>query len=363
MSLAALPVELLEAIFEPLPPATLVALACTSADLYLTASRFLYRDLSISSYARNLTAVATLASQSHLALLVRSFTITIDDGEEHADDEYYSLLHQAVARMQELTSLEMHIDANSSWVLDALPLQTKPYSRLQHFASSFPLDTHTASFFLRTPSLQSLQLAPSSDYVTLASSAIPLLTTYTGPPSLLTQLLPSRPVSSLHLSGDLSLDDIEHLAVASGAPIPALSGAGPEYGQTANGDTGVIAKIETLSTITSASPVAVIEALAKACPGLVCLRVITTCAFWETPDVAFYTQVASILSSLPSLSAFELSGMHWEFRPKSSPAADKTCTEKEWVSPPVTPRPIDVDLLEAQDRDFDFDEAFMEWAY
>lgn len=57
--------------------------------------------------------------------------------------------------------------------------------------------------------------------------------------------------------------------------------------------------------------------------------------------------------------------MHWEFRPKTASAADGTCavSGKEWVSPPVTPRPVDVDVLDAQDRDFDFAEAFMEWAY
>ena len=60
--------------------------------------------------------------------------------------------------------------------------------------------------------------------------------------------------------------------------------------------------------------------------------------------------------------------MHWEFRPKTASAADGTCavSGKEWVSPPVTPRPVELeDVLDAQtqDRDFAFDEAFMEWAY
>jgi hypothetical protein len=65
---------------------------------------------------------------------------------------------------------------------------------------------------------------------------------------------------------------------------------------------------------------------------------------------------------MPRLCSFELSGMHWEFRPKATLTADGTCLEKEWVSPPVTPR---LDAVEAPNtaNDFDFEEAFMEWAY
>ena len=76
--------------------------------------------------------------------------------------------------------------------------------------------------------------------------------------------------------------------------------------------------------------------------------------------------------------------MQWEFRPKSvssSPAsppaaaaatspssatrADHTlCPEKEWLSPPVSPRSADLDGLEsAHDNDYDFGNAFVEWAY
>ena len=55
--------------------------------------------------------------------------------------------------------------------------------------------------------------------------------------------------------------------------------------------------------------------------------------------------------------------MHWEFRPKSTPTADGTCVEKEWISPPVTPRHADVEHLDANNNDVDFEDAFMEWAY
>ena len=57
--------------------------------------------------------------------------------------------------------------------------------------------------------------------------------------------------------------------------------------------------------------------------------------------------------------------MHWEFRPKTASAADGTCAAsgKEWISPPVTPRAVELDAMDARDREFAFDEAFMEWAY
>ena len=54
--------------------------------------------------------------------------------------------------------------------------------------------------------------------------------------------------------------------------------------------------------------------------------------------------------------------MHWEFRPKSTQTIDGTFMEKEWISPPVTPRPSDVDLVPAN-ADTEFEDAFMEWAY
>lgn len=68
---------------------------------------------------------------------------------------------------------------------------------------------------------------------------------------------------------------------------------------------------------------------------------------------------------MPELGVFELSGMHWEHRPKSSsPFTSKpSCVEKEWVSPPVTPRAIELDPDAGRQIDFDFGEAFMEWSY
>ena len=71
--------------------------------------------------------------------------------------------------------------------------------------------------------------------------------------------------------------------------------------------------------------------------------------------------MANTLSSLRHLSSFELSGMHWESRPKPV-TPDGSVIEKEWISPPVTPRVIEEDPV-PQDYYAEFEESFMEWAY
>jgi hypothetical protein len=263
-TLSSLPAELLEAIFEPLSIRTLAALARTSSDLYASASRLLYRHLSISTHARNLSAVTTLATRSHLALLVRSFSISVDEGQDQLD---HGALYQALRGMTNVTHLEVHVDASQTSVLfnEARSPDQTQYPNLENFSCSFPLDANVARFLEGTPSLRSLQLSTSPDCTKLARAAIPLLETYTGPSCLLPQILPSRPITTLLLSGDLTLAEIESLAAR----------AHDAAGTTA---------IETLSAITSTSPVTVIEALAQACPNLLGLRVITTVPFWETPD-------------------------------------------------------------------------------
>ncbi|KAI0347316.1 hypothetical protein BDW22DRAFT_514537 [Trametopsis cervina] len=359
LSLVHLPVEVLDVIFAPLPAHTLAALARTNEHLNPSASRLLYRHVSLSSVTRNLSAVSTLASRPHLSSLVRTFAITVEDGAEGIDSGYYTQLSQALNDMKGLSTLEVHIDARLSWILPK-PAPSKCPSPLEHFACSFGLDKHVARFLSSTPSLRSLQLASSPAWVDLPQSVIPNLTTYTGPPNLLAQLLPSRRLTSLHLSEDLSLADIEHFAQTTDAPTKPIPAARrhPPFPRT-----GIVANttIETLSTITSAEPVAVIEALGQFCPNLVSLQVIATCAFWQTLDMAFYARIGSALSLMPRLLSFELSGMHWEFRPKSTLTADGICVEKEWISPPVTPRHGGVEL--DTNNDLDFEEAFMEWAY
>jgi hypothetical protein len=192
------------------------------------------------------------------------------------DASYYSRLGKALQGMRGLTSLEVHVDAGLSWVLPSL----SPLADLHHFSCSFGLDKYVASFLACTPCLHSLQLASSSDNIELSTSVIPQLRSYTGPPNLLAQLLPMRPLSALHLCSDLTLDDIAYFTNNISAPSSTPPAHKPPEGVIVSHPT-----IETLSTITSAQPVAVVEAIAQACPSLVSLQVIASYAFWQAPDM------------------------------------------------------------------------------
>ncbi|KAI0092822.1 hypothetical protein BDY19DRAFT_1024845 [Irpex rosettiformis] len=354
MALSDLPIELIDTIFEPLSASTLAVLSRTSQLFKPCASRLLYRHLALSSVTRNLSAVNTLASRPHLSPLVRKFSLTIEDDAADLDQKYYVRLSQALRSLQDVTSLELHIDANLSWVLP----KSSSYPHLRHFSCSFGLDKDVTMFLTRTPALRSLQLAAESpNCCPLPRSAVPNLISYTGPPNLLPQLLPARPLNSLHLSGDLTIEDIEHFT---DAPTPTATHPHCRDRWSTPTTSGADA-IETLSTITSAHPVSVIEALAGACPNLVSLQLIASYAFWQAPDITFCTRVSAALSHLRHLNAFELSGIHWQFRNREILTTDGTCVEKEWMSPPVTPR---LDAMEGLGGgDWEFDEAFMEWAY
>ena len=79
----------------------------------------------------------------------------------------------------------------------------------------------------------------------------------------------------------------------------------------------------------------------------------------------FYSRIAATLSTLPRLATFELAGIHWQSRLKEASSSAKP-EEKEWITPPVTPRaPLvapPAEELDA-DRDYDFDGAFLDWSY
>ncbi|KAI0370236.1 hypothetical protein BV20DRAFT_944579 [Pilatotrama ljubarskyi] len=318
MALAALPVELLDAVLAPLQPnlAALAATALSCSALNPSATRLLYRHLSLSAYARNLSVVSLLALRPELARLVRTFAVHLDDAHSAVLPTYSDLQH-ALALMTNLTSLALYVDASASWILsppqvrkgkksDILPPEPAFYPRLEHLTCNFPLDAHLAAFLAQVPSLISLQLSsllsdadvesePQQLPVHVPPSHIPLLEAYTGPAHVLPTLA-SRPLRALHLSGDLTLD-----------LLPPLS----------------------------------------------------------APGDAFYSRIAATLSTLPRLVAFELSGMHWQSRTKSSDQ-EPTAPEKEWVSPPVSPRAAELPPPDVEDdapRDYDFDGAFLDWSY
>ncbi|KAI0939528.1 hypothetical protein AcW1_004534 [Taiwanofungus camphoratus] len=304
MSITTLPVELLDAICEPLAtdPSTLSSLALTSTAVNPSVTRLLYRTLSVSTHARNLPVVGTLAARPALARLVHTFSITLDEAET-ALHPLYKQLQTALRRMPQLASLELLVDTHASWMLPGVDCDLE-YRCLEHFACSFPLDAHLSAFLGRLPSLRSLQLsAPAPPNTSLLpSSYIPLLESYTGPGSLLPLLSP-RPLTTLHLSGDLTAVD-----------IPGTSGAlpvgepPPDFYETANwlaspdGETkdnkDAVAQVQVLSAITSAPPAQLLEALARAYPKLVCLRLMTTCAFWEAPDMVRSLLLLTLLDAM-----------------------------------------------------------------
>ncbi|RDX53180.1 hypothetical protein OH76DRAFT_1344084 [Lentinus brumalis] len=314
MALAALPAELLDAVLAPLTPAppALAAAARTCSALNPAATRLLYRHLSLSAYARNLSLIHLLAARPSLAGLVRTFSIHLDDAEP-AFLPTYTELQRALHLMTNLSSLALYVDASTSWILsppegesgqksgDATTPGTPFHPRLEHLTCNFPLDAHLASFLGQIPALISLTLSsfvadadPESHsghapltpkHVLIPPSHLPLLEAYTGPAHLLPTLA-SRPLKAT-------------LAIA-------------------------------------------------------------------FPNLGFYSRIASTLETLDRLTVFELAGIHWQSRVKPSSSEDKPkAEEKEWISPPVTPRAAlpEVDDEFQADRDYDFDGAFLDWSY
>ncbi|EIW62112.1 uncharacterized protein TRAVEDRAFT_163902 [Trametes versicolor FP-101664 SS1] len=393
MELAALPVELLDAILAPLAPnaSSLAAAALSCAAINPSATRLLYRHLALSEYAHNTSVIRLLATRRDLAGLVRTFSVHLGDADPAARP-MYSDLQRALARMTNLTSLALYVDASASWILSPPQAQKSEksnilhpeppfYPRLEHLTCNFPLDAHLAAFLGQVPSLISLQLSSFLSDADVHSepepahvhpSHIPLLEAYTGPARVL-PALSSRPLRAVHLSGDLTLDLLPPNASAPSAEeaMPHLrqSGAIPDLDQSSraststDADTDTGALLQVLSAMTSAAPAELLETLALAYPNLVCVRLMTTRALWDLPDLAFYSRIADTLSTLPHLTTFELSGMHWQSRRKAEPAA---AVETEWISPPVSPRAAELpppDIDDDEPLDYDFDGAFLDWSY
>ncbi|TFY65123.1 hypothetical protein EVJ58_g2189 [Rhodofomes roseus] len=279
MSLTSLPVELLAAVCEPLAacPSALARLALTCTFVRHSATRALYRSISVSHYARNLPLVHTLATRPDLAGLVHDFSITIDDTHP-VFRAFYSQMRIAIGQMPQLSSLALLVDAGASWTL---PIHDQPLSRLEHFSCSFPLDAHVSAFLRQTPSLRSLQIAESPRLETqvLPGTHVPLLDSYTGPAALLPYLA-SRPLSTIHLTGDLRIEDVPQPA---GAPdVGELNPESISFPFTVpkhpacQGNVNARKTLRVFSAITSAPPAELLEALALAYPDMAYLRLMTT---------------------------------------------------------------------------------------
>ena len=125
MALSALPVELLDAVLAPLSDShpALAAVARTSRLLNTCATRLLYRHLALSAYARNLSLISLLADHPHLAVLVRTFSVHLDDAEP-AIVPTYAQLQRALGLMTNLMSLALYVDASASWILSPSQVRT-----------------------------------------------------------------------------------------------------------------------------------------------------------------------------------------------------------------------------------------------
>ena len=230
--------------------------------------------------------------------------------------------------MTELTSLEVFVDSSASWVLNGT--QNATFPQLLHFACSFSFDTQVANFLSKTCALLELEVDSIPTLHTpslppLPWTSIPRLIQFIGSSQAAKAIVPGRPVESIHLSsGDLTKSIVDSFAEST-------------------------ARIVVLGATTGLLPVPLLELLAQHLPHLVYLRIMTTYKFSEAPDVVclfvvdlaipfftfpfqvFYENVAKALATLPELTAFELSGMHWGSRKRSDDNEKRV-----WQSKPLS---------------------------
>ena len=258
-AMQSLPPELLDQLCAFVAPAHLAVLARTSVACHSAAQRVLYRHVSLSSFARNLSCIYTLASNPRVASYVRSFAVNLNpfDGNFCAS---YDTLAQALTNMSELTSLEVFADQAASCVL----ANDTVYPRLQRFACSFHLDPHLVHFLNKSSSITELKIdsIPLSDspMLPLPTTALPFLAHFTGSALAAQLIVPGRPVQYVDLnSGDLTDDVARNLALST-APIRALG---------AN---------------TSSHSVSLIATLTSCMDRLQHLRIVTTFTFTDLPD-------------------------------------------------------------------------------
>ncbi|KAJ7937262.1 hypothetical protein B0H13DRAFT_1945029 [Mycena leptocephala] len=296
------PQELLESIFSFLSdsPADLAVAARVSSFSYPAALRVLYRDLSVSHSPLHAPpdVLLTLAKRPDIARHVRCFAVALD----HSATAYHSFLATALSIMTALVSLEIFIDADS-WVLP----DNLVYPQLQHFASSFPLDSRVAAFFRNAPALESAQVESAAlQSHSLTHACLPRLAEFTGCASAATAVVPGRPVESIHInSGDLTED-----------LVPALARS--------------TALVTVLSITTSSAPLPLLQTLGQHLPHIMYLRITSTSSLPAPPMTIFYEQVAEALAFFPNLQSFELSGMYWS----SSKQPDDQ--RRSWQSQPLS---------------------------
>ena len=317
------PPELLDSICSHLPTADLLAVANTNVVLNAVAQRILYRHISITPAANNLSVLDTLAALPHTATHVRTFSLALHHEQPGA---FYTLLAKALGHMTELTSLTLFLDAEASWVLNS---ETR-YPSLASFASSFPLDSNLADFLSRTPAIVELQVGSALDSndqseFHLPPTSIPNLARFTGPHNTARAVVPQRPVEALFLSEVLSDDSI--------------------FGQLSQSKSN----ITIFDAVVSLGLLPCVTAISRSMPSLHHLRLMTVAPLDEHFDPVrrhrthsrfrnsssqfaqtLYQQLSDALGSMSDLDSFEYSGMSWTCWNDSD-------SKRVWQSSPPTP--------------------------
>lgn len=305
-SLEALPVELLDAVCSLLDPCDLRSLVHVSSPVSPVAQRRLYRTIFTAPAAKNLSVVLTLARNPVLAQYVTSFSINLDS-RPSLFLSFFRHLAVALGNMTNLVHLCVFVPPRLSWVL--LPI--KSYPSLSHFSSSFPFNSHVATFLKATPSLLKLEvdtLSPSfqHDYLEpLPPSSVPLLSHFTGSDHAARAIVPGRPVQSLHITTGHVDDSLVDAITQSTAGLAVFEAT------------------------TTSFPASVLHLLSQRLHQMMYLRISSTCTFSGLPDTvpfvsssraffvlillfkAFYQDVSNALSKFPALEGFELDGMLW----------------------------------------------------
>jgi hypothetical protein len=252
MSIAHLPVELLNMVCLSLSSSDLATLSSTCSLFAPIAQRILYCDLALSFYNHNLSVIVTLSKKPSVAHFVRTLSVTVDSSLPPFRP-FYRALADALSAMSELKTLHLSLgDTNASWVL-ASTTRHITYPRLETFTSSFPLDAHVTQFLERTPALKKLELdtAPVSGTAPLphlSHTAIPRLVHFVGSCQAVKVIVPGRPLETIHIhDGDLTEDEVACLAQSTG-------------------------HIAVLGAITSALLVPFLQSLARHLPYLAYLR-------------------------------------------------------------------------------------------
>ncbi|PPQ72522.1 hypothetical protein CVT24_004828 [Panaeolus cyanescens] len=284
MSFAILPIELVDQISLCLSMKDQVSLAATAKRYTDVVQRVLYRHITLDSQ-NNQDCLHSLANNPIIAKHVRSFTICVSQS-----NDLLPVLNEAISNMTELTSLDIWVEQfSNSWIMKTP--DTSTYNRLNRFTCSFNLDHNLAHFLNKTPQLRQLHVhslpTSSSDLVsTLRPDALPLLSQFYGSSQAAQFIVPGRPVEEIHLhSGDLTEEVARSLAYSTGP-------------------------VRDLSAVTSSHSVSLIGTLTRCMERLVHLRIVT-CNFSDAPDLAYVSNIADALRSLPDLQTCEIWGIHW----------------------------------------------------